>query len=237
MSRKTRSSKDSLLRGGKDGRLGAAQPAFLFPSQQAWSENCRQVYPAGVELCRQDDRAREVYWIEQGFIKLVRIHRDGREMILDVWGTGRALGLAAAILQLPVPITAVTLTPCHLLRIPIDVLCGQIERLDDVSRGLLQIVSREAYEQTVAHAAMGLLRARERCEWLLEQLVSALGSAEREKGIALALPLRQWELAEMLAIRPEHLSRLLREMEREGVVRRNKGRVILTDPRRRWPRL
>jgi DNA-binding MarR family transcriptional regulator len=35
-----------------------------------------------------------------------------------------------------------------------------------------------------------------------------------------------------VAITPEHLSRILREMEQEGLIRRYKGRVIIVAPDR-----
>ncbi|HSW49783.1 MAG TPA: hypothetical protein VLH09_06380, partial [Bryobacteraceae bacterium] len=41
------------------------------------------------------------------------------------------------------------------------------------------------------------------------------------------LPLRSWEVAEFLCISPFHLSRLWGDLEREGLVLRQKGRVCL----------
>lgn len=236
MSDETNSSGGGLPGRPRDGSPGTAAPMLgSRPSsfEQVWRDvetlGSLQVYPSGVELYRQDEQVQEVYWIEWGLIKLVRINRGGQEMIVDVWGGGQVLGLAAAILRLPVAVTAVTLTPCRLLRMPVEGIRRWIERLDEVSREIIQMVSREAYEQTLGRAAMGLLRARERVEWLLERLTCGLESAGRRKEIALPLPLRQWELAEMIGIRPEHLSRLLRQMEREGLVRRHKGRVVIID--------
>jgi CRP-like cAMP-binding protein len=46
----------------------------------------------------------------------------------------------------------------------------------------------------------------------------------------LQIPLKLKELAQLIAITPEHLSRLLRELEQQGVISRNKGWLIMTDP-------
>jgi CRP-like cAMP-binding protein len=38
------------------------------------------------------------------------------------------------------------------------------------------------------------------------------------------------ELAQLIAITPEHLSRLLKELEQQGILKQDNGWVILTDP-------
>ena len=44
-----------------------------------------QVYPAGTELFHQGARVEELCWIKQGIIKLIRVHEDGREMIMGLY--------------------------------------------------------------------------------------------------------------------------------------------------------
>src|SRR3990170_2990163 len=46
----------------------------------------------------------------------------------------------------------------------------------------------------------------------------------------LRLPLMHKELAQLIAVTPEHLCRLLREMEQQGIIKRNKGLVVVKDP-------
>jgi len=192
----------------------------------------QRAYSEGTLLFPPGARLRDVLAIERGFIKLMGVREDGREMILSICGPGRMLGLSAAILEVPMPVAAVTLTRCQVRWIPIQVLRRRIERLDEFSRALLMHVSREAYEHVVRQAAMGLLSARERVEQVLGECLSLSGIAEMKSAIPLPVPLRQRELAEWVAITPEHLSRILREMERDGLIRRHKGRVIIVAPDR-----
>jgi len=44
----------------------------------------------------------------------------------------------------------------------------------------------------------------------------------------LQMPLKHWEVAELIAVTPEHLSRVLRQMETEGILRREKGWLIFS---------
>jgi CRP-like cAMP-binding protein len=45
-----------------------------------------------------------------------------------------------------------------------------------------------------------------------------------------SVPLTNQELAELLVITPEHLCRVLKEMEQKGLVRRDNGSLIVADP-------
>ena len=191
-----------------------------------------QVYPAGTELFHQGSHMEDLYWIERGIIKLIRVHEDGREMIMGLYRPGWILGATAALLQLPAPATAVTLTRCHVGRIRVEEFLHRVELTDDFLRSLIQMVSREAYEQAVHHAALGLLSGRERLEQFLWEWISSTEGVEPRKPIRLQLPLKQWELAQVIAVTPEHLSRILKQMEQEGIIRRQKGWLILTDPQR-----
>jgi CRP-like cAMP-binding protein len=67
---------------------------------------------------------------------------------------------------------------------------------------------------------------------LLSQLISNLGLKAGEIKIQLQLPLKHWELAELIAVTPEHLSRLLKKMQLEGIVQRDKGWIRIPDVRR-----
>src|SRR5882672_10324798 len=80
-----------------------------------------QAYSAGVEIFSQGDQARDVYCMEGGLIKLLRVEGDGRELIVDLRSSPWYLGSAAVIVQKPHPVTAITLTRCSLRRIREDV--------------------------------------------------------------------------------------------------------------------
>jgi hypothetical protein len=76
--------------------------------------------------------------------------------------------------------------------------------------------------------------AMDRLEGFLRQLIleqePAIGPAELHKSMRLQIPLKLRELAQLIAIAPEYLSRLLRELEQQGTLRRDKGWLIITDP-------
>lgn len=46
------------------------------------------------------------------------------------------------------------------------------------------------------------------------------------------LPLKHWEIAQLIGVRPEHLSRVLQQIKQEGVLREEDGCMIVPDVRK-----
>jgi len=75
---------------------------------------------------------------------------------------------------------------------------------------------------------LGTLTARQRLEQLLLQMISS----KSQKEMRLKWPLKLEEIAQLIAVQPEHLSRVLKEMEEEGMIQREKGGIVVSDPQR-----
>jgi len=46
--------------------------------------------------------------------------------------------------------------------------------------------------------------------------------------------MKNWEVAQLLALTPQHLCRLIKQMEDEGIIMRKKGWLILSEPKKLW---
>ena len=190
-----------------------------------------QVYPAGVELCKQGSDAFDVYYIERGLIKISCIGSGGRQLIIGLRPPRRVFGAESLILQKPSLITASTLTSCHLYRIPGDIFLTYLRNSPRLSWNMFEIQSREIYEQNNRLAQLGCCSARERLEVFLLQLIAALGLDVTGEEIHIELPFKYRELAEMIAVTPEYLSLLIKRMEREGLLRHDKHYLIIPNSR------
>src|ERR1043165_4490874 len=68
-----------------------------------------QMFPAGVELFKQDELADVVYFIRDGVVKIVWTDTEGGEAIVGLRWPGWFLGASAQIVGAKSPATAVTL--------------------------------------------------------------------------------------------------------------------------------
>lgn len=202
---------------------GWQQVSNLAPAQE---------YPAGIGLFKQDTLAHEVYLIEAGLVKLTHIEGNGKELVVGLRTPNWIIGASAVILNKKHGFSAETLTGCQVRRITAPFFLNLLHHDSEFAWHFQQVQSYELYDQLSQLVGFGCRSARHRLEQLLSQLISTLGLKAGEIKIQLQLPLKHWELAELIAVTPEHLSRLLKEMQLEGIVQRDKGWIHISDVRR-----
>jgi CRP/FNR family transcriptional regulator len=187
-----------------------------------------QVYPVATELFQQGTLAQEVYFIDQGAIKLVYVNPDGKEVSIGLRSSGWLLGAAAVILNEPHPVTAVTLTRCYLYRMTSETFRHLSNNNASLSAYLQQVYSREVYQQMMRIAELECCSARQRLEHFLRRLIPELEQRDPQKEIWLQVPLKHSEIARLISVSPEHFSRLLRQMEQDGIIGRKGGWLIVS---------
>jgi CRP/FNR family cyclic AMP-dependent transcriptional regulator len=213
-------------------------PRFNSPVPDYWKEveplAPSHIYPAGTELFHQGSLASDVYFIDRGLVKLVRIESDGRELIVGLRSPGWILGAAPVIAKKEHPVTGITIISSSLRLISGQVFCDLLRNSSQFSWKLHEIQSLEILDDVSRLAQFGSCSARNRLEQLLWQLVSALQVETNAKTVQLQLPLKQWEIAELIAVTPAYLSRLFDQLEKEGVIHRRKGWFIVPSPQELW---
>ena len=188
-----------------------------------------QEYPIGIGLFKQGTLPRDVYLIEVGLIKLWHVEKNGKDLVVGLRMPKLIVGAAALILNKKHGFSAETLTNCQLRRLPASVFLNLLHTDIEFAWRFQQVQSYELYDQLSQLVGFGCLSARLRLEEMFSQLISTLGSKAGEKKIRLRLPLKHWELAKLIAVTPEHLSRLLKEMQVEGLVQMDKGWILISD--------
>lgn len=191
-------------------------------------------YPAAVEVYRQGAAPTDVYVIESGLVKLVRFEEGGQELITDLRFPGYLLGDASAISRRPHPVTVVTLVETRLWRIPAAAFCRLLRTNERFATGIRYMQSREAFDNVARITQLGCLPARHRLEHLICLLIGARGPQSPGGGVRLEVPLKSWEVAQLIAVTPAYLSRLFNQLERDEILRRVAGWVYIPDPQKLW---
>jgi len=185
-------------------------------------------------VCEQGVLPPAVYLIEEGIVKLVRWEADNAEpLVVGTRSCGWLLGAPAALLDQPLVASAETVTRCRLQVID----AGRFRALVRSSGGSVAWDLHRLHAQEICMqmqlAGVGTLCARQRLERLLDELVREdTVNAQRREPMRLHLPFKQRELAELIHVTPQWLSRLFRELEAEGVVRWAGPSLLLVNPSR-----
>ena len=190
------------------------------------------LYPVGTVLMQQGGDPGDVFYVEDGLAKLVRTGLDGREQILGLRGPGWFLGAALVLAFRAHPASAVALTPCRLRRLTRQAFLELMAKHEALSWHVHEMHSREVLSQFQQMADLGTATSRQRLERFLRRFTEAATPSRNGGGVRLSLPLKRWELASLIAVTPEHLSRLLRQLRDDGVIRVNQGTIVVPDVRR-----
>jgi CRP-like cAMP-binding protein len=197
--------------------------ALMFPSREV---------PAATSLFFQGSPVQEVFCVERGLIKLTRLNKSGQELIIGLRTKGAFLGAASLIIQEPHPITAITVTGCSLICIPAELFLHLARTDEQFCWHIHRAHGHEVHQQASQLVAQRCLSARQRFERLLLQFFSSMPPQGKQVSMKIQLPLKHWEIAQLIGITPEHLSRVLKQIKQEGIIQEEAGHIIVPDVRK-----
>jgi len=187
-------------------------------------------YPALTEIIQQDTPAREVYFVEYGLVKLSRMDPSGHEVIAGLRRRNWIIAAPAVLLGKKYSFTATTLVDCKIRHISSARFLNLIETNPDFSRHMLRMFSYEIFNYGKTFSNLATLPAIDRLKRLLYELVLEIKQPVGVKDkVKLIFPLKHKELAQMVAVTPEHLSRLLKQLARDGIIDREKDLIVLNN--------
>jgi len=180
----------------------------------------RQVAQPHEIIFRQGEASEWLYIVRAGQLKLTATDRDGREQIIRVAVAGQLIGYHA-ISDLHHPYTATVLTPARLCGIRHHDMLRVMEQNVEVSRRLVQLLNQELSQ---AQALIRILGQKSAAEKLALFLLSLVPEHERREPPAeMPMPLSRREMADMLGLAVETVSRLMAELKRARIIEAPRG--------------
>jgi CRP-like cAMP-binding protein len=167
--------------------------------------------PPATPLLEQDRAVDSVFLIHSGLVKLVYLNDEGSQVTVGLRSTGWHAGATSVIARMVSVYSVQTLTRCSISRAPASEFLQELERSDAFASHVFRELCKESLYQAQSYGQAMSANAEKRLLNLLQERSGNGG------GTAGANPLRQMtqgELAQVLAITPEHLSRLLRKVGR-----------------------
>lgn len=205
----------------------------FFSSFFADPVNCSgghiQAFPPRTQIFQQGDASDALYVIERGSVKLTWLASNGREIIVGIRRRHCLVGATAVLLGRPYAFTTTTLVRSFLRSIPSKVFLTLGKTNNLLSWQLNLYLSQELVTNRERLEANSCMSARDSLESFLRELISEQEPEDLESGSEFHISLTNQELAEIIAVTPEHLCRLLKKIEPEGIIRRDKGILIVTD--------
>lgn len=187
-------------------------------------------YAEGTVLFKQGALSRDVYYLEQGLVKIIFLDPGGEEVIADLCSApGSLIGDSCAILGVHFISAAVVTRNTRMRRVAAVTFNDLIKQNAEMSWTLHLNHCNLLATLLDRSAQLGYLSVRERVEQLIWNLAGACELLPTSKGYRMQLPLKYRELAQLISVTPEHLCRVLGTIEKDGLIRREKGWLYLTE--------
>ncbi|HEV7288304.1 Crp/Fnr family transcriptional regulator [Sphingomonas sp.] len=182
----------------------------------------------GAILLRENEPADELYILRKGLVMSYVLLDDGSRQILRFHFPGDVMGISSIVYR-ESPETLCALSDCVVCpfdRQAFSALCVAHPRLSSLILVLCQI---ERVALTDRLAALGRTSAKARVAALLLELRNRLRGTDKTIDKAFNLGLTQEEIGDATGLTSVHVNRMLRQLEEEGMIGRESGRVTLID--------
>jgi CRP-like cAMP-binding protein len=180
------------------------------------SRTCAVRQP-GDTVFRQGDPCLGLYWLDSGLSVLRKSDDQGRAAIVRIAHGRQVLGYRAFFERQSHAATAVALIETHVCFIESATAWELLNQHPAVSAGFLHRIAEDLRlaEETRLFAIYQPARAR--LAALLLELKDRLGQVDDEGVLTIQLPLSRTQLAELLGVRPETISRAMGALEADKV--------------------
>lgn len=177
-------------------------------------------------LFHQGDPADWFFVALSGKIKLYRLSRDGHEKVMGLAEPGQTFAEGILFMERPVyPVDAQAVGACVIQAFARDDFLALLEHSFDVCRRLFAQMVQRTRRHLDEIEALTIQNARYR---VVHYLLRHSSDANAGKGIV-ELPAAKSLIASQLAVQPETLSRLLKELERRGLTKNVGNRIEVPD--------
>ena len=179
-------------------------------------------FDRGQTIFIQGERARAIYIVVDGWVKLYRLAPSGTEAVVGVFTKGRSFGEAVAFRKDVYPVSAEAVTRCRLIRIDADIFLRGIRNSPDVAVAVLTATFQHLHSLVEQLEA---LKARTGAQRVAEFLCELAAPCE-EGYCEVRLPYDKVLIAGRLGMKPESLSRAFAKLKPIGVqIRQNKAKI------------
>ena len=161
--------------------------------------------------------------LTRGLLKVSRFDEDGTEHILSLI---HPAGFAGELFAPQARHDIVALTDCELCVFPRDRYELALQRFPELGRALLRRSSQDLFEVRALLAAVTSRTALQRVAGFLAALSRAANDTECHAATEFDLVLTRGEMASLLGLTIETVSRQLTRLEQDGVIRRKGARGV-----------
>lgn len=188
------------------------------------AKTVRRFEPGDV-MFHQGSPFQGLHCIQSGLIGLRRVDEDGNSALLRLCNAGETVGYRALLNGDDHLNTAEVLVPSTVCILPRPAATRLLAGNSKISRRLLECCIRDISRIEADYARSLTKKMKPRLLHVLMIFYEQMGYRDQFDNSVLELPIQRQQLADLLGATPESISRLIKRLEREGLVRVQDRRV------------
>ena len=185
-------------------------------------------YAKGDRIFGEGDPSEFFSVVVSGRVKIVKMTPAGKDVILEIFGTGDPFGAVAAYEGRPFPASAIALEDTMCLITPRVSFFALLEEHPSLVRGLLLGLTQRLVELTNRLTELSGSRVEARLARLFLKLAENMGRPSPD-GTAIPMALSRQELADLTGTTIETCIRVMSRWGKDDIVRTDKDGFVLVD--------
>lgn len=185
-------------------------------------------FDAGMAVFGEGQVADRFFLLLDGVVRVIRITPEGEQIIALHIQAGQLFGIAPALGHTHYPATAMAASDCVVLCWPATLWFDFVHKYKGFSPATGQSIGQRLSEMHDRIVEMATQAVEQRVAHAVLRLISQSGR-KTETGIEIAFPITRQDLSEMTGTTLHTVSRLLSAWEKQGFVKSQRRRIIVTD--------
>ena len=179
-------------------------------------------YPPGAVIFLEGDAAPALYYVDAGWVKVVKMSPEGREQVLQFFGPGEIFGGMGVFVDRPAPATAIALEQAGLWLLQRDAVRRMLAANPAMALQVIEFMADRLMELVTLVADLSLHTVTERLARVLLE--------EADDDVVYR---RRWatqaEMAARLGAAPDVLNRALRTLVEEELIELGRQQIRILD--------
>jgi CRP/FNR family transcriptional regulator, cyclic AMP receptor protein len=176
----------------------------------------------------EDEIGQELFLIEKGKVKIVKITKNGEELILNIFCHHEIFAGIVMFDNGPYPATAIAMEDSIINKIKTNNLKTLISKYPDITIKIMKIIAERIRRAQQNQRNLGLKNAKEKVASLLNYLAERYGEKKGNK-IKIDIKITQEEIADMTGTTRETISRTINLFKKEGYIETSKKNIYILD--------